>query len=166
MNLVPLLKRCELFIGLEDSDFQKIANLTSWQRKTYNAGDFIFREGSVAKEFYILDEGEISLAVASRKEGTKRLVQVTVDNVTKGDVFGWSALVAPHSRNMSAICTKRSTVIAVSGTELNELIDSNHSLGFEVLKSLLRVVAKRLRDLQDKLADKRNLPLGKEIRPE
>ena len=166
MNLIPLLKRCELFLGLEDSDFQEIANLPSWQKNTYDAGDFIFREGAVAKEFYILDEGEISLAVASRKEGTKRLVQVPVDTITKGDVFGWSALVAPHSRNMSAICIKRSTVIAVSGTELNELIDSNHSLGYEVMKSLLRVVAKRLRDLQDKLAGKRNLPLGKEIRPE
>jgi len=152
MNLVPLLKRCELFIGLEDSDFQKIANLTSWRRNTYDEGDFIFREGDVARKFYILDEGEISLTVASRKAGTKRLVQVTVDTVTKGGVFGWSALVAPHSRNMSAICNKRSTVIAVSGTELNELINSNHSLGYEVMKSLLRVVARRLRDLQDKLA--------------
>ena len=93
-------------------------------------------------------------------------MQVNVDTVTKGDVFGWSALIAPHSRNMSAICTKRSTVIAVSGTELNELIDSNHSLGHEVMKSLLRIVAKRLRGLQDKLAGKMNLPLGKEISPE
>ena len=166
MNLVPLLKRCELFIGLEDSDFQKIANLSSWQRNTYDAGDFIFRESAVAKEFYILEEGEISLVVASRKEGTKKLVQVPVDTVTKGDIFGWSALVAPHSRNMSAICVKRSTVVAVSGTELNELMDLNHSLGYEVMKSLVRVVASRLRDLQAKLAGKeKQPPRRKEVRP-
>ena len=166
MNLVPLLKRCELFIGLEEGDFQKIANLSSWQRNTYDAGDFIFREGEPSKKFYILEEGEISLIVASRKEGTKKLVQVPVDTVTKGDIFGWSALVAPHSRNMSAICIKRSTVIVISGTELNELMDSNHSLGYEVMKSLVSVVAKRLRDLQGKLAGKGNPPPQKQVRPE
>jgi CRP/FNR family cyclic AMP-dependent transcriptional regulator len=163
MNLVPLLKRCELFIGLEEGDFQKIANLPSWQRNTYDAGDFIFREGDLSKALYILEEGEISLIVASRKVGTKKLVQVPVDTVTKGDIFGWSALVAPHSRNMSAICIKRSTVIAVSGTELNELMNSNHSLGYEVMKSLVCIVARRLRDLQDKLAGKLKLPPQKEI---
>jgi CRP-like cAMP-binding protein len=158
MNLVPLLKRCELFIGLDDNDFQKIASLPSWRRTIYDAGDFIFQEGIVAKEFYILEEGEISLVVASRKEGTKKLLQVPVDTVTKGDVFGWSALVAPHSRNMSAICVKHSTVVAVSGTELNKLMDCNHSLGYETMKSLVRVVARRLRDLQGKLAGKEKQP--------
>jgi CRP-like cAMP-binding protein len=158
MNLVPLLKRCELFIGLEGRDFQKIANLSSWQRNTYDAGDFIFRESAVAKEFYILEEGEISLVVASRKEGMKKLVQVPVDTVTKGDVFGWSALVAPHSRNMSAICIKRSTVVTISGIELNKLMDCNHSLGYEVMKSLVRVIASRLRDMQGKLAGKEKQP--------
>jgi len=166
MNLVPLLKRCEVFVGLEDSDFQKLANLSSWQRNTSDAGDFIFREGAVAKEFYILEEGEISLVVASRKEGTKKLMQVPVDTVTKGDIFGWSALVAPHCRNMSAICVKHSTVIAVSGTELNELMDHNHSLGYEVMKSLVRVIGRRLRDLQSKFAgEEKRLP-RKQVRLE
>jgi len=165
MDLVKLLKRCEVFIGLDDSDLEEIADLPSWRISTYNAGDFIFREAATAKDFHILEEGEISLLITSRQTGTKKLVQVPVDTVTKGDVFGWSSLVAPHSRNMSAICVKRSTVVAVSGIELNELMDRNHSLGYEVMKSLLRVVARRLRDLQSKLAGKEKLlPRRKEVR--
>jgi len=163
MAIMQLLRRCEVFVGLDDSDLQKIAALPSWQRKTYNAGDLIFREGAVSNNFYILDDGEINLLVASYKEGTKELIQVAVDTVTKGDVFGWSALVAPNTRNMSAICIKRSTVIAVSGTELNELMDSNHSLGYEVTKSLVRVIAKRLRELQGKLIGKDRVPLRTKI---
>jgi CRP/FNR family cyclic AMP-dependent transcriptional regulator len=165
MDIVKLLKRCEVFIGLDDSDLQKIADLPSWRRNTYNAGDFIFYEAAAANDFHILEEGEISLLVTSRKAGTKKLVQIPVDTVTKGDIFGWSSLVVPHSRNMSALCVKRSTVVAVSGTELNELMDRNHSLGYEVMKSLVRVVARRLRDLQNKLAGKENfLPRRKEVR--
>jgi CRP/FNR family cyclic AMP-dependent transcriptional regulator len=166
MDLIQLLRRCEVFVGLDDSDLQKIADLPSWQRKTYNAGDFIFREGAISNNFYVLDDGEINLLVASRKEGTKELIQVAVDTVTKGDVFGWSSLVAPHTRSMSAICIKRSTVIAVSGTELNELMDCNHSLGYEVTKSLVRVIAKRLRELQGELLGKERLPSRTEIIPE
>ena len=166
MDLIQLLKRCEVFVGLDDSDLQKIADLPSWQRKTYNAGDFIFREGSKSNNFYVLEDGEISLLIAPRKEGSKEPIQVAVDTVTKGDIFGWSSLVAPHTRNMSAICIKHSTVVAVSGTELNELMDGNHSLGYEVTKSLLRVVAKRLIDLQGKLVGKKELLLQTEIRPE
>jgi len=167
MDIIQLLKRCEVFIGLDDSDLQKIADLPSWRRDTYSAGESVFRENDVAKDFYILEEGEIRLVVASRKgRGTSEPVRVSVDTVTKGDVFGWSSLVAPHSRNMSAICIKRSTVAAVSGTELNQLMDCNRSLGYEVMKSLVRVIARRLRDLQGKLVGKEKLPPRKEIRPE
>jgi CRP/FNR family cyclic AMP-dependent transcriptional regulator len=163
MDLMQLLKRCEVFVGLSDSDLQKIAALSSWQRSTYNAGDFIFREGAVSNNFYVLEDGEISLLLASHKGGTKELIQVAVDTVTRGDVFGWSSLVAPHTRNMSAICIKRSTMVAVSGMELNELMDRNHSLGYEVTKSLAQVIAKRLIDMQDKLVGKERLPSQTEI---
>ncbi len=157
MNLLQSLKRCEVFVGLDDNELEKIANLPSWRRDIYSAGDIIFREGSASKDFYVLEEGEISLQVASHKGGTKELVQVTVDTLARGDVFGLSSLVAPHSRNMSAVCVKRSTVIAVSGAELNELMDSNCSLGYEVMKSLVRVIARRLRDLQEELVGEEKL---------
>ncbi len=166
MKPLQLLKRCEVFVGLNDEDLQKVADLPSWRRNTYSAGDFIFREGASSKYFYVLEEGEISLLVTSRKEGTKETIQVPVDTVTRGDVFGWSSLVVPHSRNMSALCIKRSTVISVSGNELNELMDSNHSPGYEIMKSLVRVIARRLIDLQNKLVGKEEPPLQKEIRPE
>jgi len=166
MELLQLLKRCEVFVGLDDNDLQKVADLPSWRRHTYNAGDFVFQEGAVSKDFYVLEEGEINLLVTSRKEGTKKVVQLPVDTVTRGDVFGWSSLVAPHARNMSALCIKRSTAVAVSGTELNELMDCNQSLGYEIMKSLVRVIARRLRDLQDELVGKEKPPPRREIRPE
>src|SRR4030042_939809 len=167
MELLQLLKRCEVFVGLDDIDLQKIADLHSWIKKTYSAGESVFHENDIAKDFYILEEGEVILVVSSRKgRGAKEPVRVPVDTITKGDVFGWSSLVAPHSRNMSAICVKRSTVVAVSGTELNRLMDSNHSLCYEVMKSLVRVIARRLRDFQDELIREEKLSPQKEKRTE
>ena len=58
-------------------------------------------------------------------------------------------------------------MVAVSGTELNKLMDCNHSLGYEVIKSLVRVIASRLRDMQGKLAGKEKLlPRRKKVRLE
>jgi len=153
MNLAQVFRRCEVFVGLDDSDLEKIASLPSWQRNTYGAGESVFRENDIAKDFYILEEGEVRLVVASRKgRGTKEPVRVSVDTITKGDVFGWSSLVAPHSRNMSAVCVRPSTILSITGAELSHLMDHNHSLGYEVMKSLVRVIGKRLRDLQNKFA--------------
>jgi toluene monooxygenase system ferredoxin subunit len=142
-----------VFVGLDNSDLEKIAGLPSWRRNTYGAGESVFRENDIAKDFHILEEGEVRLVVASRKgRGTKEPVRVSVDTITKGDVFGWSSLVAPHSRNMSAVCVRPSTILSITGAELSHLMDHNHTLGYEVMKSLVRVIGKRLRDLQNKFA--------------
>lgn len=158
MNLVQVLKRCEVFVGLDDSDLAKIAGLSSWRSNTYRAGEFIFHENAPAKDFYILDKGEVSLVVALPKEGAKELAQIPLDTITKGDVFGWSSLVAPHYLTMSAVCVKPSSVVAVNGAELSQLLDANCSLGYEIMKGLVRVIGARLRDLRSRLVDKEKLP--------
>ena len=76
------------------------------------------------------------------------MTQVPVDTITKGDIFGWSSLVTPHSLTMSAICVKPSSVLIVDGAELIGLMDDNYSLGYEIMKGLVRVIGARLRDLR------------------
>ncbi len=163
MNLVQVLKRCEVFVGLSDSDLGKIAQLRSWRRNNYDVGKYIFRESTEANDFYILEEGEVSLVVTLYRQKTREPVQIHVDTITTGDVFGWSALVAPHSRTMSAICVKPSSIIAIRGTELIGLMNDNPSLGYEIMKGLVRVIGARLRSLPGKLVSAKGLLLKKEI---
>ena len=154
LNVAPALKRCEVFVGLDDSDLQKIANLSSWQRNTYKPGDYVFRQDATADYFYILEDGEVNLLVvvqADSPNSTKK--EVPVDTVTTGDVFGWSSLVAPHSLTMSAVCVKPSTVLTVSGIELVGLLDCNQSIGYEVMKGLVRVIGARFRDIRRRFAN-------------
>jgi toluene monooxygenase system ferredoxin subunit len=153
MNLVPALRRCEVFVGLDDSDLEKVAALPSWRKETYKKGEFIFQENVAAKDFYILEDGEVRLVTGINKEDSSGVAQVPVDTITKGDVFGWSSLVAPHFLTLSAMCVKPSSILAVSGSELNALMDSNHSLGYEVMKGLVRVIGARLRDLHGRFGD-------------
>lgn len=154
MDLIPSLKRCEVFVGLDDADLKKISALPSWRRNTYRDGEFIFQENVVAKYFYILEEGEVRLIIEVYKEEIDGITQVPVDVITKGDIFGWSSLVTPHSLTMSAVCVKPSSVLVVDGAELSALMDNNLSLGYEIMKGLVRVIGARLRDLRDRFASK------------
>lgn len=154
MDIMKMLKRCEVFVGLDDNDLQKIASLSSWQNDIYDTGEFIFHENAVAKNFYILESGEISLVIALYKEESKGWIQTPVDNITKGDIFGWSSLVSPNYLTTSAICTKPSSILMVDGAELGKLLDDNCSLGYEVMKGLVRVIGKRLRDLHHATVDR------------
>jgi toluene monooxygenase system ferredoxin subunit len=154
INVIPMLKRCEVFVGLHDADLQKIAQLQSWQRNSYNAGDYIFREDTMAKDFFILEEGEVNLLLTVETDTSNNTKEFLVDNVTTGDVFGWSSLVAPHALTMSAICVKPSTVLTVSGAELITFLDHDHTLGYEVMKGLVRVIGARFRDLRRRFVNK------------
>ena len=147
MDLIQMLKRCEVFVGLDDSDLQKIADLPSWHRSIYEQGEHVFNDNDKATHFYFLEEGEIRLVVTLHNDRAHETTEVPVDTITKGDVFGWSSLIPPHSLTMTAVCTKQSTVLAVVGAELISLMDGNQALGYEVMKGLVRVIGARLRDL-------------------
>jgi CRP-like cAMP-binding protein len=147
MSLIQMLKRSEVFMGLDDDDLQRIADLPSWQRNILKEGEHVFNEKDKASHFYILEEGEIRLFVTLHNERAGEMTQVPVDTITRGDVFGWSSLVFPHTLTMTAICVKQSTVLGVAGSELGLLMDNNNALGYEVMKGLIRIISSRLRDL-------------------
>ena len=154
MDVVSVLKRCEMFIGLNDDDLRKVAALHSWRRETYSEGNFIFKENVLANNFYILEEGEIKLLIGVYQEGGNKATHIPVDTITKGDVFGWSSLVIPYSLTLSAMCIKPSSVLVINGGELSNLMDSDHSLGYELMKGLVRVIGARLRDLRGRFVEK------------
>lgn len=143
---IEILKRAEIFLGLDDSRLRKIARLPSCCRQSYKRGDIIFREGDVAADLYILEEGEVNLVMKVPPGSPYPTGQAIVDRVTKGDIFGWSAVVAPYLLTLSACCTKDTKVLALKGEELRKLLDKEPRLGYEIMKGLVRVIGSRLRD--------------------
>jgi len=154
MDAMQLLRRCELFIGLSDNELEKISALTSWRKVTFTEGEFIFHEDVEAKDFYIMENGLVRLVVSYQDKSFDKLMQIPIDVITKGDVFGWSSIVSPHFSTMSAICIEPSSVVVVDGAELKQLLDTNQSMGYEVMQGLVRVIGARLRDLRRFIANK------------
>ena len=151
MGIEKTLKRAEVFLGLDDSELDKIAALPSSREDAYHAEEFIFRAGDEAKYLYVLKEGEVDLVAEVLPWSEPETKQIVVDRITKGGFFGWSALVRPHFYVMSAICKKPCTVAVIRGVELLALFDQDPHLGYKVLQSLCRIIGARLRDIEQLL---------------
>lgn len=157
MSTLETLKRCEIFVGLEDDELHEIARLPSCQYREFQPDDTIFEAGDEAMFFYILEEGKVSLALKfySTLPSDGKIVFRTI---TRGGIFGWSALVPPHIRVSSAISKVQSRILEISGEELRTLFDRDSRIGYEVTKSLVRIISSRVWNLEQLLVEGRASP--------
>lgn len=158
MGIEQTLKRAEIFLGLDDDEIKEIAGLPSSHEENYQPQQFIFRVGDKAEYLYILNEGHIDLIadIPHPTNGTRQ--SVVVDTITKGDMFGWSALVPPHQYVLSAICRKPCAVTVIQGNDLLSLFERENKIGYKVLQSLTSIIGARLRNTEKLLVKGRRLP--------
>lgn len=144
-EIISILKRCEVFIGLEDDKLASIAALSSNKIMEYEEGEVISTAGEKATYMYILIDGKIMLDLLVQFEDGIQPQEITVDTVHKGSVFGWSALVQPYAFSRTSLCAEKSKVLAIKGIELIELMDHDEKMGYEIMRSIASVIASRLR---------------------
>ena len=158
MSIEKTLKRAETFLGLDDSDLSKIAALPSCREEAYQPGEVIFGVGDETKYLYVLKEGQVELVMEVPPKSKQAATRVVIERITTGGLFGWSAIVEPHSRTMSAVCKEPSRVVAISGVELIALLDKDYHIGYKVFQSLSRILGVRLRDMEQVLVKGQRWP--------
>ena len=95
------------------------------------------RRGERASYFYVLVSGDVHIEIGDMEE---RLAANK-----PGEVFGWSALVAPYVYTATARCVKDTKVIRISRDLIEEVIKEHPDEGLSVLKNLTAIIAGRLR---------------------
>ena len=159
MSTIEILKRCEVFLGLDTDDLQKIVDLPSCQAKTYQTQEVIFRAGEDARQLYVLAEGQVDLVMKVPTTSPHLPGQTVVCTVSKGGIFGWPTLVPPHVLTLSAISRGPSVILAIGGVELRTLFKKYPHIGYEVTNSLLRVIGSRFRNIEQLLITGKKSPL-------
>lgn len=158
INIVNVLKRSDVFLGLEDDYLERIASLPSSREKTLQSGEILFQTGERADNLYVLKEGRIDIVARVSPEAELGKQKLVVDIVTMGGCLGWSALVAPHYRSSSAIAGAPSIVVCISGSELMTLSDEDYYVGYKVFSGLARIIGSRLREYEQVLLRGRRWP--------
>ena len=144
-----ITKTSQLFWRLSDSQIDKLLDLC--QEESYEAGACIFREGESARNLYIVGEGKVALEMEIRI-GSRTRKQATIDVITRGQVFGWSAASERPVLTASAISTEDTKLLAFSGNLIRHLCDEDTDLCRKVMQELVSVVENRLSHAKRTLA--------------
>ncbi len=117
-------------------------------RVAFEADQVLFREGETANRFYLIERGEVVLE--SHTAGGEAIV---IDTIGDGDLLGWSWLFAPYVWRFTARATKPTSAMFFYGTVLREYCETDHTLGYELLKRMSEVMTRRLQLARGKLLE-------------
>jgi CRP-like cAMP-binding protein len=139
------LHQIDLLRGLDEEERQKLKNLGAIER--YEPNIVIFSEGAEARNFYLLEEGQVSI-----ESRLSRGLRFPIMAVSPGQAFGWSALVVPHQYTATALSLSQVRVIAIPKEAMLEMMRANPSLGLAIMEKVASIVASRVRSLELALA--------------
>ena len=133
-EIEQLLKESQFFKDLDAKVIQRVATLGSVV--SLKGGEPVFRQGDFGETIYIIADGYVLLERAT--DLGHRQGRVVIDALGKGRFLGcWSTLLRePHVLMCTANCQKPTTVIAIKGAELREMMQSDFELGFRVMERL------------------------------
>ncbi|MGA9349470.1 MAG: ATP-binding protein [Anaerolineae bacterium] len=148
---IQILSKFPIFERLTDDELWRIADLC--REEVYEAGAIIFEEGGTADYLYLVQDGKVVLEMELELRPYASPKQTTIEVATKGEAFGWSALVKPHTWTLSAKCVERAKVIVIKGSDLLDLFESEPHIGYRMTEMVTQIVASRLKDTRQSLTD-------------
>ena len=140
-SIKEVLKSSEIFQGLTDEELDKLLPLC--REQSYEAGAVMFCEGAQCNYVQTLKSGKVALEteLTISRSAAER---ATIDVLSEGSSFCWSALMEPHILTSSGRCLEKTEIIALDGEKLRVLLDENPQMGYRVANNLVKVVASRL----------------------
>jgi CRP-like cAMP-binding protein len=145
-TLEPILATHPFFRDLDPRYLQLIVSCAANVR--FEAGQFIFREGEDAHQFYLLRHGTVSLEIFVPQRGS-----LTVQTLREGDVLGWSWLLPPYRWHFDARAVVLTRAIALDGKCLRTKCEADHDLGYELLKRFAQLILDQLQATRLQLLD-------------
>lgn len=146
-NFRSALERHPFLRDMPPVFLKKIEDLASC--KQFETGEFLFRQGQQATGFYLVLRGQVDLELFSASGGP-----VVLQRMREGEVIGWSWFVAPFLWRFDARAVEPTTVALLDAVQLEKDMRANHSLGYELLRRLVTVIAERLESARSELVER------------
>lgn len=123
--------------------FKSTAKKTPVPSAQFAAGTYLFEEGDLGTEMYILQEGEIE--VLQVFDGKEEILAV----MEKGDFLGEMSILEDLPRTASARAKTDCTVICINGTTFDQMLRNRPEIAVRIMRKLSR----RLRQTDQMLRD-------------
>ena len=141
MSIKETFSEIGLFHGISAEALERIVGLSSVE---HCPGDYtVFSEGDLLTHLYIVEQGAVQMSVDVRLWPEQETVKTSIRTIQGGDVFGWASVLNPPTAVTSAHTLSNSTLIAIDGTKLRELLIHESPLAYNMMAELFRVVGER-----------------------
>ncbi|MBZ5553660.1 MAG: cyclic nucleotide-binding domain-containing protein [Acidobacteriia bacterium] len=145
-TLQPILAEHPFLSDLSPRHLDLVVGCASNVR--FEAGRYLFREEEEANQFYIIREGKVAVEIRTPNRGS-----LTVQTVSAGEILGWSWLLPPYQWHFDARAVEPTRAIALDGKCLRVKCESDHDLGYELLKRFAHIMEQRLEATRLQLLD-------------
>ena len=136
-GLEHILGEHPFFAGFESQHLEIVQGCA--RNRRFDAGEYVFREGEPANEFFLIRHGRVALEIAA--PGRKPIMFETIG---VGEIVGASWLIPPYRWMFDARAMTLTRAIGLDAKCLRGKCETDHSLGYEMMKSVLSVLVKRL----------------------
>lgn len=145
-SIEEIIAEHPFFKGLDPRFLQLAAGCGKNVR--FNPGEYLFREGQEADQFFAVRHGKVAIEVLVPARGP-----VTLQTLSVGELVGWSWLFPPYRCQFDARASEIVRATAFDGACLRKKCDADPALGYELMKRLAHIVSDRLETTRLQLLD-------------
>lgn len=136
-GLERIVREHSFFSGMKPGHIDVLTGCAKNVR--FEPDSYLFHEGDVADQLYILRAGRVALEVH------KPDAPVVIQTVGESEIVGASWLVPPYRRGLSARAVELTRALAFDAACLRGKCEADHDLGYEMMKRFLPILIQRLR---------------------
>ena len=141
---LKLIKQAAVFSTLEDDELERVAEICKEQ--SFKFGQTIFKEGEPGNRLYIISTGDVRISRVVPGSGEEALTVLK-----PGACFGEMAVFDRSERSTDAIANTDCTLLTISRSDFEILLDFNRDIAYKVLWAVVRLLCERLRITNDNL---------------
>jgi signal-transduction protein with cAMP-binding, CBS, and nucleotidyltransferase domain len=141
---IEKLEKHELFGRLNPNEIKRLSAASSVAR--LKEGDRIYSEGVPASHLFVLIKGRAEL-----KRPTKGGLNLLVDDLIAGSIFGVSSLMEADRYLLNAECVEDSDVLKIDGKVLRQILDENPAVGYAMQRRVSQVFFNRYLNAMERL---------------
>ncbi len=145
-TLQRILAEHPFFSDLEAAHIELLVGCAS--NAVYKEGEFLFREGEPADNFFVIRQGKVMVETHLPNKGA-----VSIQTEESGNVLGWSWMVPPYKWRFDARAIELTRVIKLDGKCLRGKCGDDHHLGYEIMTRFATLIAERLEATRLQLLD-------------
>jgi CRP/FNR family transcriptional regulator, cyclic AMP receptor protein len=144
-NLLDVLRQHAFLEGLKPDMIKKLASMA--EEVHFQKNEIIFREGDDYCCFFLLLSGVMALEVTSAGR-TLRL-----QTLAAGEELGWSSLLSSNRKYFQARSLDTVRAVSFDGNKLRQACEQDCEFGYEIMRRVLSLVARRLQATRLQLLD-------------